>query len=197
MYFRGMSELYEIPIRKADGGETKVGAYRGKVLLLVNVASKCGLTPQYEGLEKIYKRYKDRGLMILGFPANEFGRQEPGTDEQIQEFCRLDYGVTFPVFSKLVVKGPGQHPLYAYLTRAMPAPSKPGSPVHKVLRKVFHSGSFTGEAGEITWNFEKFLVDREGEVAARFSPETKPEDPRLIEAIEAELAKPVPAAAEA
>jgi len=138
-----MSELYDIPIRKADGGETTLGTYQGKVLLLVNVASKCGLTPQYEGLEKIYKRYKDRGLMILGFPANEFGRQEPGTDEQIQEFCRLDYGVTFPVFSKLVVKGTGQHPLYAYLTRAMPQPSKPGSPVHKALRKVFHSGSFT------------------------------------------------------
>jgi len=192
-----MSELYDIPIRKADGGETKLDGFRGKVLLLVNVASKCGLTPQYEGLEKIYKRYKDRGLMILGFPANEFGHQEPGTDAQIQEFCSLNYGVSFPVFSKLVVKGPGQHPLYAYLTRAQPEASKPGSPILRVLRKTLHSGSFTGEAGEITWNFEKFLVDREGEVAARFSPDTKPEDPGLIGAIEAELAKPVPAALKA
>ncbi|MBW8887277.1 MAG: glutathione peroxidase [Fibrobacteres bacterium] len=192
-----MSELYDIPIRKADGGETKLDAFRGKVLLLVNVASKCGLTPQYEGLEKIYKRYKDRGLMILGFPANEFGHQEPGTDAQIQEFCSLNYGVSFPVFSKLVVKGPGQHPLYAYLTRAQPQATKPGSPILRVLRKALHAGSFTGEAGEITWNFEKFLVDREGEVAVRFSPDTKPEDPGLIGAIEAELAKPVPAAIQA
>jgi glutathione peroxidase len=193
-----MSELYDIPIRKADGGQTKLDAFRGKVLLLVNVASKCGLTPQYEGLENIYKRYKDRGLMILGFPANEFGHQEPGTDAQIQEFCSLNYGVSFPVFSKLVVKGPGQHPLYAYLTRAQPEASKPGSPlIQRVLRKAFHAGSFTGDAGELTWNFEKFLVDREGEVAVRFSPDTKPEDPGLIGAIEAELAKPVPAALKA
>lgn len=189
-----MSELYDMPIRKADGGETTLGAYRGKVLLLVNVASKCGLTPQYEGLENIYKRYKDRGLMILGFPANEFGHQEPGTDAQIQQFCSLNYGVSFPVFSKLIVKGPGQHPLYAYLTRALPEPAKKGSPIRKVLRKTLFGSSFTGEAGEITWNFEKFLIDREGEPAARFAPDTKPEDPWLVEAIEAELAKPVPAA---
>lgn len=185
-----MQDLYAIPIRKADRTETSLGEYRGKVLLLVNVASKCGLTPQYEGLERIHGRYKDRGLRVLGFPANEFAGQEPGTDEQIQQFCRLDYGVTFPIFSKLVVKGPGQHPLYAYLTRAMPAASKKGSPVLKILRKTLHGGSFTGEAGEITWNFEKFLIDRDGEVAARFAPDVVPEDPMVIAAIEAELAKP-------
>lgn len=185
-----MRDLYDIPIRKADRTETSLGEYCGKVLLLVNVASKCGLTPQYEGLERIYGRYKDRGLLVLGFPANEFAGQEPGTDEQIQQFCRLDYGVTFPVFSKLVVKGPGQHPLYAYLTRAMPVASKKGSPVLKILRKTLHGGSFTGEAGEITWNFEKFLIDREGEVAARFAPDVVPEDPMVLAAIEAELAKP-------
>lgn len=190
-----MSEIYDIPIRKADGGETTLGAYRGKVLLLVNVASKCGLTPQYEGLEKIYRRYKDRGLMILGFPANEFAGQEPGTDEQIQQFCRLDYGVTFPVFSKLVVKGPGQHPLYAYLTRAMPEQAKKGSTILKALRKTLHGSSFTGEAGEITWNFEKFLVDREGDIVARFAPDVKPEDAWLVKTLEAELEKPAPVSA--
>lgn len=195
MYFPGMSELFDIPLRQADNRETTLAEYRGKVLLLVNVASKCGLTPQYDGLEKLYERYKDRGLMILGFPANEFAGQEPGTDEQIQEFCRLNYGVTFPVFSKLVVKGPGQHPLYAFLTRAMPEPSKKGSAIHKALRKVFHGSSFTGEAGEITWNFEKFLVDREGDVVARFAPELKPEDPWLVKTLEAELGKPAPVSA--
>lgn len=188
-----MQDLLEIPLRKADGSQTTLGAYRGQVLLLVNVASKCGLTPQYEGLEKLYERYKDRGLMVLGFPANEFAGQEPGTDEQIQEFCRLEYGVTFPVFAKLVVKGQDQHPLYALLTRALPQQSKKGSPFLKVLRKTLFGKSFTGEAGEITWNFEKFLVDREGNLTARFAPDVKPEDPWLIKAIEDELAKPVPA----
>lgn len=197
MYFAGMSELYEIPYRTAEGGESNLGAYRGKVLLLVNVASKCGLTPQYDGLEKIYQRYKDRGLMVLGFPANEFAGQEPGTDAQIQEFCRLNYGVTFPVSAKLVVKGPGQHPLYGFLTRALPQQSKKGNPILKALRKTLYGSSFTGEAGEISWNFEKFLVDREGDLVARFAPDVKPEDPWLLEAIEAELAKPVPAASAA
>jgi glutathione peroxidase len=195
MYFPGMSELSDIPLRKADNKETTLAEYRGKVLLLVNVASKCGLTPQYEGLEKLYERYKDRGLMILGFPANEFAGQEPGTDDQIQQFCRLNYGVTFPVFSKLVVKGPGQHPLYAYLTRAMPEQSKKGSAILKALRKTLHGGSFTGEAGEITWNFEKFLVDREGDVVARFAPDVKPEDAWLVKTLEAELEKPAPVSA--
>ena len=188
-----MSELYDIPVRKADKTETTLGEYRGEVLLLVNVASRCGLTPQYEGLEKLHQRYRDRGLRVLGFPANEFAAQEPGTDEQIQQFCKLNYGVDFPVFAKLVVKGPGQHPLYAYLTRAMPEPSRKGSPLLKVLRKTIHGGSFTGEAGEITWNFEKFLIDRSGEVAARFAPDVKPEDPWLLQILEQELAKPAPA----
>jgi glutathione peroxidase len=190
-----MSELNDIPVRKTDRSETTLGEYRGKVLLLVNVASKCGLTPQYEGLEKLYQRYKDRGLMILGFPANEFAGQEPGSDEQIQQFCQLNYGVTFPVFSKLVVKGPGQHPLYAYLTRAMPEPSKKGSAIRKALRKTLFGGSFTGEAGEITWNFEKFLVDREGDIVARFAPDVKPEDDWLVKTLEAELEKPAPVSA--
>jgi glutathione peroxidase len=195
MYFLQMSELYDIPVRKADNKESTLGEYRGKVLLIVNVASKCGLTPQYDGLEKLYERYKDRGLMILGFPANEFAGQEPGSDDQIQQFCRLNYGVTFPVFSKLVVKGPGQHPLYTYLTRAMPEQSKKGSAILKALRKTLHGSSFTGEAGEITWNFEKFLIDREGDVVARFAPDVKPEDAWLVKTLEAELEKPAPVAA--
>lgn len=190
-----MNALYDFPIRKADQTGTTLGEYRGQVLLIVNVASKCGLTPQYEGLERLHERYQGRGLRVLGFPANEFASQEPGTDEQIQQFCKLNYGVGFPVFAKLVVKGPGQHPLYAYLTRAMPEPSRKGSPLRKALRMTLHGNSFTGEAGEITWNFEKFLIGRDGEVAARFAPDVKPEDPWLIKVLEEELAKPAPAAA--
>ena len=187
-----MNTLFEIPVRRADKTETTLAPYRGQVLLLVNVASECGLTYQYDGLEKLQERYAARGFSVLGFPANEFGAQEPGTDEQIQAFCRTQFGVKFPVFSKLVVKGPGQHPLYAYLTREYPQPSRPGSPLRKFIRKVVHSGSFTGEAGEISWNFEKFLVDRAGDIVARFPPDIKPEDPWITGAIEAELAKPRP-----
>jgi glutathione peroxidase len=184
-----MSELYDFPIQRADRSQTTLGEFKGKVLLLVNVASKCGLTPQYDALEAIYEKYGGQGLMVLGFPANEFGAQEPGTDAQIQEFCRLNYGVKFPVFSKLVVKGPGQHPLYAYLTHQCPQPAKKGSAILKVIRKVAFPGSYTGEVGEISWNFEKFLIDRDGDIVARFAPEVKPDDPWLVGAIEAELAK--------
>lgn len=184
-----MAELYSIQINRSDRTQTTLGEFQGKVLLIVNVASKCGLTPQYDALEKIHEKYSGQGLMVLGFPANEFGAQEPGTDEEIQQFCRLNFGVKFPVFSKLVVKGPGQHPLYALLTGQFPVPSKKGSTVLKVLRKVMHPGSFNGESGEITWNFEKFLIDRKGEIVARFPPDTLPDDPWVTQAIEAELAK--------
>jgi glutathione peroxidase len=185
-----MSNLYPISIRRADKTETTLDEFRGQVLLIVNVASKCGLTPQYDGLERIHEKYSARGFTVLGFPANEFGAQEPGSDAEIQQFCRTNFGVKFPVFSKLVVKGPGQHPLYAALTRGLPDATKPGSPLRKALRKVFHAGDYTGETGEITWNFEKFLIDRKGEIAARFAPDLKPEDPVLVGAIEEELAKP-------
>lgn len=185
-----MNPLYSIAINRADKTGTTLGEFQGKVLLIVNVASKCGLTPQYEGLERIHEKYGPQGFTVLGFPANEFGAQEPGSDAEIQQFCTLNFGVKFPVFSKLVVKGPGQHPLYAYLTRACPEATKKGSVLLKAIRKVMHSGSFTGDAGEITWNFEKFLIDRKGEIAARFAPDVTPEDPVLLKALEAEIAKP-------
>ena len=185
-----MQELYSIPLRRADKSESTLGEYRGKVLLLVNVASECGLTYQYDGLEKLHEKYGPQGFSVLGFPANEFGAQEPGTDAQIQEFCRTTFGVKFPVFAKLAVKGPSQHPLYALLTRTLPQPSESRNPLRQLYRKVRHSGSYVGEVGEITWNFEKFLVARDGNLAARFSPDVKPEDPAIAAAIEAELQVP-------
>lgn len=190
------TEIHSIPFRRADGSEATLAEHAGQVLLVVNVASKCGLTPQYDGLQSLYARYKERGLCIVGFPANEFLAQEPGTDAEIQQFCRLNYGVEFPVHSKIVVKGPGIHPLYAALTRAIPEASGPGGleaakTAAKNLVRAQRNGS--RGPGEITWNFEKFLIDREGKVAARFAPDVKPEDPQLVGAIEEELAKPVPA----
>lgn len=155
------SPLYEIPVHRIDGSQASLGDYAGLVLLVVNVASKCGLTPQYDGLEALYRSYKDKGLTVVGFPANNFMGQEPGTNEEIQEFCRLTYGVDFPMFAKISVKGEDRHPLYDALA---------------------------GDE-DISWNFEKFLIGRDGKVAARFAPKTVPEDPAIISAIEAELAK--------
>ncbi len=184
-----MQSLYSIAVRRVDKTETTLAEFQGKVLLIVNVASKCGLTPQYDGLEKIHEKYGERGFTVLGFPANEFGSQEPGSDAEIQQFCRLNFGVKFPVFSKLVVKGPGQHPLYAHLTREYPEATKKTGAVRKVLRKILHSGDYTGESGEITWNFEKFLINRHGEIVARFAPDVLPDDPVVLQSIEEELAK--------
>jgi glutathione peroxidase len=159
-----MTALQEIPVNRIDGGGASLADFAGKVLLVVNVASECGLTPQYAALQKLYETCKDRGLVVLGFPANEFGAQEPGSNAQIAQFCETRFHVTFPMFEKIVVKGAGKHPLYAALTATPPG-------------------------GEITWNFEKFLVGRDGNVAARFAPATKPDDPLVIAAIEAALAK--------
>jgi glutathione peroxidase len=180
-------EIYGIPFRKADGSETDLGAYRGNVLLVVNVASKCGLTPQYDALEKLHEGLSDRGFSVLGFPANEFAGQEPGTDEDIQQFCRLSYGVTFPVFAKIAVKGEARHQLYDALIAARPvALPQPGGTLRANLAK---HGLLGGKADDIMWNFEKFLVGRNGEVVARFAPDVTPEDPVILAAIEAELAK--------
>jgi glutathione peroxidase len=151
-----------------DGKAVDLSKYKGDVVLIVNVASKCGLTPQYEQLESVYTKYKGQGLTVLGFPANEFLRQEPGTNEEIAQFCASKYNVDFPMFAKIVVKGDGINPLYKFLT------SKDTNP---------------GFEGDIKWNFEKFLVGRDGKVIKRFDPKTKPDDPQVIEAIEAELAK--------
>jgi glutathione peroxidase len=182
--------IYDIPVRSIDGHPASLAPHRGKVLLVVNVASKCGLTPQYEGLERMYEKYRARGLEVLGFPANEFGAQEPGTDEEIKSFCESKYDVKFPMFSKIVVKGAGQHPLYARLVSAQPAArEKAGSDFKDKLRGY---GVKLGEPHEITWNFEKFLVSRDGQVIARFAPDVAPDDPLIVEAIEAALgdAKP-------
>jgi glutathione peroxidase len=161
-----VSTLYDIPLHTLDGKPTSLAEYRGKALLVVNVASKCGLTPQYEGLEHLQKRFADRGFTVLGVPCNQFGGQEPGSAEEIQTFCSTTYGVTFPMLAKTDVNGPDRHPLYAELTQVADA---------------------EGEAGDITWNFEKFLVDADGTVAARFRPRTLPESDEVTAAIEARL----------
>jgi glutathione peroxidase len=170
-----MASVQDIPVNRIDGTPASLGEYGGKVVLVVNVASRCGLTPQYEGLERLYETYGGRGLVVAGFPANEFAGQEPGTNAEIADFCRTRFDVSFPMFEKIVVKGDGKHPLYQALTAALPKaesapPNAPGD-------------------GEVMWNFEKFLLARDGSVARRFAPTVKPEDPLLVEAIEAELAK--------
>lgn len=181
------TSIKDISVNDIEGKPLKLSAYEGKVLLIVNVASKCGLTPQYEGLEKMYKDYKNEGLEILGFPANEFLAQEPGSNEEILSFCRSTYGVDFPIFSKIVVKGEGQHPLYQTLTSAIPtAQVNPQGTLEKLLRD---KNLLSGSPEDIMWNFEKFLVNRKGEVVARFAPDVAPDSLLLKSAIEAELKK--------
>lgn len=175
--------LYDIQARRIDGREGDLSPYRGKVLLVVNVASKCGLTPQYTGLEALYRSRQARGLEVLGFPANNFREQEPGSDAEISQFCSLNYDVHFPLFAKISVRGDDQHPLYAELTRSQPESIGEG-PWRERLKGY---GIDTGEPGEVLWNFEKFLVSREGRVVARFAPDTAPDDSRLLAAIDEEL----------
>jgi len=158
--------IYDIPIRTLSGEPSSLADLKGKTLLLVNVASKCGLTPQYEGLERLHERFADRGFSVLGFPCNQFMGQEPGTPEEIAEFCSVTYGVTFPLFEKIDVNGDARHPLYGALTEVADA---------------------EGKAGDIQWNFEKFLVDPNGEIVARFRPTTDPEAAEVVTAIEASL----------
>ncbi len=152
-------------MKRIDGSDEDLAVYRGQVVMIVNVASKCGLTPQYDALEAIHKKYRERGFVVLGFPANDFLGQEPGTDAQIAEFCRSTYGVEFPMFSKITVKGDAMHPLYRELT-GQPAPI----------------------GGPVTWNFQKYLLDRRGVAVAKFDPRTKPDDPAVIGKIEELLA---------
>lgn len=160
------NSVYEFTMKDIDGKDTSLAQYRGKVLLLVNVASRCGFTPQYEGLEKVYLKYKDRGLVILGFPANNFMGQEPGTNEEIKSFCSLKYNVTFPMFAKISVKGDDIHPLYKYLTDKQTDPQF---------------------GGDVKWNFNKFLVGRDGRIIGRFEPAVKPESAEVTQAIEKAL----------
>jgi glutathione peroxidase len=179
--------IYDIPVRKITGEPASLGEFKGKVLLVVNVASKCGLTPQYEGLEKVYEKYSGQGLVVTGFPANDFKSQEPGTEQEIQTFCTTNYGVKFPMFSKVVVTGPDKHPLYKMLISALPsAVSVSEVPFREKLKGYGIEGL---PEPELLWNFEKFLVSRNGEIVRRFAPDTAPDDPALIAAIESELAK--------
>lgn len=178
--------LESLSLHTIDGRSASLGDYAGKVRLVVNVASKCGFTPQYEGLEALYRRYRDSGFEVLGFPANEFGAQEPGTEAEIKEFCSTVYDVTFPMFAKIVVKGPGQHPLYAALVKAQPrATENPDSSFRP------NSTHDIDAPADISWNFEKFLIDRRGEVVARFAPKIKPDAPVLVSLVERELAASV------
>jgi glutathione peroxidase len=158
--------LYDIPIHTLQGDDATLGDYKGKTLLVVNVASKCGLTPQYEGLERLQKTYGDRGFSVIGFPCNQFLGQEPGSAEEIAEFCSATYGVTFPLMEKIDVNGDDRNPVYAELTQKEDA---------------------EGNAGDITWNFEKFLVSPKGDVVARYRPQVEPEDPTIVGDIEAQL----------
>ncbi len=158
--------LYDAKINTLDGSPADLSEFEGKALLVVNVASKCGLTPQYEGLQKLHEQYADRGFEVLGFPCNQFMGQEPGTAEEIREFCDTTYHVTFPLFEKIDVNGDQQHPIYAELEQQADA---------------------DGEAGDVKWNFEKFLVAPDGKVVGRFRPQVTPEDPALVAAIEAQL----------
>lgn len=157
------ASVYDFKMKDIDGKNVNLKKYKGKVVMIVNTASKCGYTPQYEGLEAIYRKYKDQDFVVLGFPANNFRGQEPGTDKEIKEFCTLKYDVTFPMFSKISVKGEDQHPLYKYLT-------------DKATNPEF--------AGDITWNFNKFLIGKDGKIVARYETKVKPEDPTVTAEIE-------------
>ncbi|MFC3608672.1 glutathione peroxidase [Stutzerimonas tarimensis] len=182
-----MSEnLYQIPVKNIKGEPATLEPFKGKVLLVVNVASKCGLTPQYEGLQKLYEAKRDQGLEVLGFPANNFKEQEPGSDADIQQFCSLNYNVEFPLFSKISVVGADKHPLYQRLTAAKPDATGEG-PMRERLQGF---GIVANPVPEVQWNFEKFLIGRNGEVVGRFAPDVAADDERLAAAIDAELAKP-------
>ena len=157
--------IYDIPLKDIQGKPVTLQEHKGEVLLLVNVASKCGLTPQYKALEAVHRKYKGQGLRVLGFPCNDFGGQEPGSNTEIQSFCSTEYGVTFPLYDKLHVKGSGQHPLYAHLT-----------------------GSSSPYPGDVKWNFGKFLIGRDGKILKRFEPGAAPDSAEVTAAIEAALA---------
>jgi glutathione peroxidase len=175
--------IQDIPLKTIEGQDSNLGAYAGKVLLVVNVASKCGLTPQYTALESVFEKYRDQGLVVLGFPANDFGAQEPGTDEEIATFCETQFSVQFPMFSKIEVTGPAKHPLYAKLIEEQPE----ALATDAFRARLAGFGREGNPPPELLWNFEKFLVGRDGTVVARFSPDMAPDDDRIITAIEREL----------
>lgn len=179
------ASVYDIPVKTISGENTTLNQYQGKVLLLVNVASKCGLTPQYEGLEKLYTEKKAQGFEILAFPANNFLEQEPGSEAEIQTFCSTTYNVDFPLFSKISVAGADKHPLYQTLTQAIPERIGEGP----WWQDLVEYGLTPNPKPEVLWNFEKFLVNKNGEVVARFAPDIQADDARIVDAINAELIK--------
>jgi glutathione peroxidase len=178
-----MTHLQKIPLETIDHKAASLNDYAGKVLLVVNTASKCGLTPQYEGLEALYKRFRDRGFAVLGFPSNDFAGQEPGSNDEIASFCALTYSVDFPLFSKVKVVGPQKHPLYAELTAAQPKAADSES-----FREKLKGYNITpNPEPEVLWNFEKFLISKDGKTVGRFSPDLAPGDDQVVSAIEREL----------
>jgi glutathione peroxidase len=181
-----MSEpVYEIPVTRIDGSQSTLADYKGSVALIVNVASACGLTPQYAGLESVYEKYRSKGLVVLGFPCNDFAGQEPGTHAEIQQFCETKFNVQFPLFAKVTVKSEGRHPLYKELIKEQPrAQFKPGSDFRAKLESY---GKRQENESDVLWNFEKFLVSRDGKVIGRFAPDMTPDDPILVGAIEKAL----------
>jgi glutathione peroxidase len=181
-----MANVHEIAVKTIAGEESSLGAYRGKAVLAVNVASACGLTPQYEGLEKLYQNYRDKGLVVAGFPANNFGAQEPGTNEEIRDFCATKFDVSFPMFAKISVRGEDQHPLYAQMIAE--APRATPSPGGGLKEKLAAHGLAPKTDSEVMWNFEKFLIGKDGKVVGRFHPDVPPDSPALLAAIEQALA---------
>lgn len=179
------TSIYDIPVKLNDGSETRLNAFEGKALLVVNVASKCGLTKQYEALEALYRSRKDQGFEVLAFPSNDFAGQEPGTDAEIADFCATTFDVTFPIFSKIEVKGTSSHPLYKALTSAQPTATGEG-PMRERLKGY---GMETGSQSDVLWNFEKFLISSNGQIIGRFAPDVTPDDPRLMQAVDQALAQ--------
>jgi glutathione peroxidase len=180
-----VTALQDIPVDSISHEPTSLGGFAGSVLLVVNFASKCGLTPQYGALEALYQRYHNDGLVVLGFPANNFGGQEPGTNDEIAEFCSFNYSVTFPLFAKISVVGDDQHQLYGELTSEAPA----ADGKEEFRANLRNYGMTPTEDPDVLWNFEKFLVSRDGNVVGRFAPTVTPDDPTLVRAIEGELSK--------
>jgi glutathione peroxidase len=181
------SEIYEIPVKTIDGQETNLGEYKDKVLLVVNVASKCGLTPQYEGLQKLYENYQAKGFEVLGFPSNDFMGQEPLSETEIKDFCDTNYNVQFPLFSKIHINGDERHPLYQFLIDVQPKTDVNNG--DDWLNGLIKFGHKHLNETDVLWNFEKFLVGKNGDVVARIAPDVTPDDARLTEKIETELAK--------
>lgn len=180
--------LYDLPLQSLEGGATSLRHFEGQVLLIVNVASRCGLTPQYAALESLHQQYRERGLSVLGFPCNDFGAQEPGTDAEIRDFCDSRYGVTFPLFAKVSVNTGQRHPLYQHLIAAQPQARPSGSP--RLQQTLEQHGLLPQHPTDLMWNFEKFLVGRDGSVIERFAPDVVPDAPDLVSAIESALRQP-------